>query len=154
MPPDMDKFRLRRFVEKLDAMGEVEIHKTPTNLSDIAVIIENCPKVVWFKNVGPEMLELVANVNGSQKRLAVAMGVSEGKILDIVNTYEFIENDILGAIDAPIIYSVDYPHLFGYNTSVLQAYYFFYTASVDGIGLEAGDWVAAFKKAERSVHVE
>jgi len=28
------------------------------------------------------MLELVANVNGSQKRLAVAMGVSEGKIIE------------------------------------------------------------------------
>ena len=78
----MDKFRLRRFVEKLDAMGEVETHEAQTNLSDIAVIIENSPKVVWFKNVGPEMLELVANVNGSQKRLAVAMGVSEGKVVE------------------------------------------------------------------------
>ena len=82
MPPDMDKFRLRRFVEKLDAMGEVETHDAQTNLSDIAVIIQNSPNVVWFKNVGPEMLELVANVNGSQKRLAVAMGVSEGNILE------------------------------------------------------------------------
>ena len=78
----MDKFRLRRFVEKLDAMGEVETHDAQTNLSDIAVIIENSPNVVWFKNVGPEMLELVANVNGSQKSLAVAMGVSEGKIVE------------------------------------------------------------------------
>ena len=78
----MDKFRLRRFVEKLDAMGEVETHEAQTDLSDIAVVIENSPKVVWFKNVGPEMLELVANVNGSQKRLAVAMGVSEGKIVE------------------------------------------------------------------------
>ena len=82
MPLDMDKFRLRRFVEKLDAMGEVETHEAQTDLSDIAVVIENSPKVVWFKNVGPEMLELVANVNGSQKRLAVAVGVSEGKIVE------------------------------------------------------------------------
>jgi hypothetical protein len=50
----MDKFRLRRFVEKLDAMGEVETHEAQTNLSDIAVVIENSPKVLWFKNVGPE----------------------------------------------------------------------------------------------------
>ena len=78
----MDKFRLRRFVEKLDAMGEVKTHEAQTDLSDIAVVIENSPKVVWFKNVGPEMLELVANVNGSQKRLAVAVGVSEGKIVE------------------------------------------------------------------------
>ena len=85
MPSDMDKFRLRRFVEKLDAMGEVETHEAQTNLSDIGVIIENSPKVVWFKNVGPEMLELVANVNGSQKRLAAAMGVSEGNILEEFN---------------------------------------------------------------------
>ena len=85
MPLDMNRFRLRRFVEKLDAMGEVETHDAQTNLSDIAVIIENSPNVVWFKNVGPEMLELVANVNGSQKRLATAMGVSEGNILEEFN---------------------------------------------------------------------
>ena len=78
----MDKLRLRRFVEKLDVMGEVETHEVQTDLSDIAVVIENSPKVVWFKNVGPDLLELVANVNGSQKRLAVAMGVSEGKIVE------------------------------------------------------------------------
>ena len=82
MPPDIDKFRLRRFVEKLDAMGKIETHEAQTDLSDIAVVIENSPKVVWFKNVGPEMLELVANVNASQKRLAVAMGVSEGKVVE------------------------------------------------------------------------
>jgi hypothetical protein len=40
----MDKFRLRRFVEKLDAMGEVETHEAETDLSDIAVVIENSPK--------------------------------------------------------------------------------------------------------------
>jgi len=44
--------------------------------------LKTAPKVVWFKNVGPEMLELVANVNGSQKRLAVAVGVSEGKVVE------------------------------------------------------------------------
>ena len=76
----MDKFRLRRFVEKLDAMGEVETLEVQTDLSDIAVIIGNNPNVGWFKNVGPEILKLVANVNGSQKRLAVAVGVSEGKL--------------------------------------------------------------------------
>ena len=50
----MDKFRLRRFVEKLDAMGEVETLEVQTDLSDIAVNIGNNPNVGWFKNVGPE----------------------------------------------------------------------------------------------------
>ena len=80
--PNMEKFRLRRFVEKLDAIGEVEVLANPTNLSDVARIIENCPKVVWFKQVGSEKFELVANVNGSQKRLATAMDISEKQILE------------------------------------------------------------------------
>jgi len=46
VPPDIDKFHLRRFVEKLDAMGEVEIHEAQTDLTDIAVVIENSPNVV------------------------------------------------------------------------------------------------------------
>jgi len=80
--PNMENFRLRRFVEKLDAIGEVEVIENPTDLSDVARIVENCPKVVWFKQVGSEKFELVANVNGSQKRLATAMDISEKQILE------------------------------------------------------------------------
>jgi len=78
----MDKFRLRRFVETLDEIGEVETYEERINLSDIAAVIENSPNVVWFKQVGPDNLELVANVNGSRKRLATAMGVSENNIVE------------------------------------------------------------------------
>ena len=81
MTPDLEKFRLRRFVEKLNEMGEVEIVDKNTNLSDVSGIIQNCPKAVWFKNAGPEATELVANVNGSRKRLAIAMGVKEEQLL-------------------------------------------------------------------------
>ena len=81
-PPDMDKFRLRLFVEKLCELGEVETHEEQINLSEIAAVIEDSPHVVWFKQVGPDKLELVANVNGSRKRLAAAMDISEDNIAD------------------------------------------------------------------------
>jgi UbiD family decarboxylase len=74
---DMDKFRLRRFVERLDAMGEVETHDEPVALADLAQIIEASPKAVLFNQAGPERVELVANVNGSRKRMAAALGVKE-----------------------------------------------------------------------------
>ena len=39
----------------------------------------------------------------------------------------------------------DTPELFEYNQSTQQAYYFFYSASIDGVELDANDWVGAFK---------
>ena len=77
----MDKFRLRRFVEKLNEIGEVDIIDEPTDLTNITSVIQNTPKAVWFKQVGRESLELVANVNGSRNRLAIAMGVTEENLL-------------------------------------------------------------------------
>ena len=37
---DFEKFRLRRFVEHLIAIGEVDIHDRPVALADISAIIE------------------------------------------------------------------------------------------------------------------
>ena len=67
---DMDKFRLRKFVEKLDDMGELLIHDEPIALSEISAVMESSDKAVLFKQAGPEKFELVANVNGSRKRIA------------------------------------------------------------------------------------
>jgi len=78
---DTEKFRLRRFVEKLYDHGEVEILDEPIEFSKIASIIEDNPKVVWLKKVGSDRLELVANVNGSRKRLAVALNVEPDKLV-------------------------------------------------------------------------
>ena len=41
---DLDKFRLRSFVEKLIAIGEMEVHEQPVSLADLSAVIESSPK--------------------------------------------------------------------------------------------------------------
>ena len=74
---DPDKFRLRRFVEHLEDIGELEIHEEPVSLADLSSHIEATDKAILFRAAGPEGVELVANVSGSRARLAAALGVSE-----------------------------------------------------------------------------
>ncbi|MAV87427.1 MAG: carboxylyase [Rhodospirillaceae bacterium] len=78
---DCERFRLRNFVEKLDALGEVETIEEPVALTDLASRIEGCDQVVLFKSVGPEKLELVSNVNGNRRRLAIALEKSESELI-------------------------------------------------------------------------
>lgn len=73
---DMNKFRLRTFVEKLIDMDEVEIHDEPVPLCELSRIIEATPKAVLFRKAGPEQVELVSSVAGSRRRLATAFGAS------------------------------------------------------------------------------
>jgi UbiD family decarboxylase len=82
---DLDRFRLRRLVEQLTELGEVEVHDEPVAMADLSSIIEASPKAVLFRKAGPEQLELVAGVMGSRRRLAVALGVEEK---DSVREYE------------------------------------------------------------------
>jgi UbiD family decarboxylase len=77
---DSDKFRLRRLVERLAAMGEVEVHDEPRPLSELSPIIEATEKAVLFKSAGPERHELVAAVSASRERLAAAFEVPEDKL--------------------------------------------------------------------------
>ena len=74
---DLEKFRLRNFIRKLDAIGEIEEHDEPVALSDLSAVIESTPKATHFKRVGAEPYEMVAAVSGSRKRLAAALGVPE-----------------------------------------------------------------------------
>ncbi len=75
--PDTEKFRLRRFVEKLVQQGECVIHDDPIDLIDVASVLDGNPKAVWFRNVGPEKTELVGNVMGARSRLAAALDTDE-----------------------------------------------------------------------------
>ena len=77
--PDTEKFRLRRFVEKLVQQGECVIHDDPIDLIDVASVLDGNPKAVWFRNVGPEKTELVGNVMGARSRLAAALDTDEKK---------------------------------------------------------------------------
>lgn len=77
MKIDTDKFRLRRFVERLIALGEVDVHEELVALADLSRIIEATPRAVLFRKAGPEQAELVAGVSSSRRRLAAAFGVEE-----------------------------------------------------------------------------
>ena len=74
---DLDRFRLRKLVDQLTELGEVEVHDEPVALADLSSIIEASPKAVLFRKAGPEQVELVAGVMGSRRRLAFALGVGE-----------------------------------------------------------------------------
>ena len=78
---DTEKFRLRRFVEKLNTLGEVKTIDRPIDLIDLASEIEANKETVLFKEVGPEKFEIVANVNGSRRRLAIALEVDEDEVI-------------------------------------------------------------------------
>jgi 2,5-furandicarboxylate decarboxylase 1 len=78
---DLDQFRLRRFVEHLIDLGEVEIHDRPVALSDISGFIEASPKATLFKDAGPEHFEIVGAVGGSRRRYAAALGLSDERAL-------------------------------------------------------------------------
>src|SRR3990167_1044804 len=73
---DMNKFRLRTFVDKLIDIGEVEVHDEAVPLSELSRIIEATPKAVLFRKAGPEEVELVSSVAGGRRRLAAAFGVT------------------------------------------------------------------------------
>ena len=68
---DLDRFRLRRFVESLAASDEVERRDEPVDLAAIAEILDGNPRAVHFLAVGPERQELVGNVVSSRSRIAL-----------------------------------------------------------------------------------
>src|SRR5215207_2485504 len=78
--PDVESFRLRRLVERLVQQGECMVRDSPIDLIDVAAVLDRNPKAVWFRAVGPERAELVGNVMGSRKRIALALGVDEAAL--------------------------------------------------------------------------
>jgi 2,5-furandicarboxylate decarboxylase 1 len=79
---DTEKYRLRRFVECLTEMGEVEVHDEPVPLTGLSPIIEGTRKAVLFKQAGAERIELAAKTAGNRRRLATAFGTTEDKLYD------------------------------------------------------------------------
>src|SRR5262245_34171216 len=78
---DLDAFRLRRFVDHLEKLGEVETHPEPVALADISALIEASPKATLFTNAGPERFEIVGGVGGSRRRYAAAFGLADERTL-------------------------------------------------------------------------
>jgi 2,5-furandicarboxylate decarboxylase 1 len=78
---DVDRFRLRRFVDELAAAGELETHEQSVDLADVAAHLDENPRAVYFRSVGPEGAELVGNVAGSRARLARAFDTTPEDLL-------------------------------------------------------------------------
>jgi 2,5-furandicarboxylate decarboxylase 1 len=78
---DLDAFRLRRFVDRLMELGEVETHHEPVALAHLSAIIEASSKATLFTNAGPERFEIVGAVGGSRPRYAAAFGLSDERAL-------------------------------------------------------------------------
>ena len=81
MATDLNKFRLRSFVERLSALGEVATHDAPIALGALATAVEAVTKATIFRHVGPEGFEMVAGVASSRSRLAAAFGTDEKGLL-------------------------------------------------------------------------
>src|SRR6266852_8486527 len=79
---DLEKYRLRRFLDRLIDMGEVAIHHEPVPLTGLSAIIEGTDKAVLFKKAGPEQVEIVAKTAGNRTRLAAAFETSADKLYD------------------------------------------------------------------------
>ncbi len=78
---DFEKFRLRRFIEKLIEMDEVVVHDETVALSELSARIDDTPKASLFRNVGAEGYEIVGAVSGSRRRIAAAFGVAEPELI-------------------------------------------------------------------------
>ncbi len=74
---DLEKYRLRRFANRLIDMGEVEVHDHPVPLTALSEIIEGSHRAHLFRKAGPQQVELVAKTAGSRKRLAAAFATTE-----------------------------------------------------------------------------
>jgi UbiD family decarboxylase len=77
---DLDRFRLRRFIDTLAGSDELERRDAPVDLADIAAILDGNRRAVHFLAAGPERQELVGNVVSSRSRIARAFGVTPERL--------------------------------------------------------------------------
>jgi 2,5-furandicarboxylate decarboxylase 1 len=78
--PDLERFRLRRFIDELAGTEELDVHAVPIDLVDVAARIDGNPRAILFRQAGPERAELVGNVNAGRGRLARAFGVPPAQL--------------------------------------------------------------------------
>ncbi len=101
---DLDRFRLRRFIESLAGTDELERRDAPVDLADIAKVLDGNPRAVHFLAAGPEQQELVGNVMSSRSRIARAFGVAPERLAAeigrrLANTPQIVE---VGRTEAPV----------------------------------------------------
>jgi 2,5-furandicarboxylate decarboxylase 1 len=72
---DLDRFRLRNFLDTLARTSELDIRPDPIPLHEIGAVLEGNSKAVLFAQAGAGKSPLVGNVMGSRARMAHAFGV-------------------------------------------------------------------------------
>jgi 2,5-furandicarboxylate decarboxylase 1 len=77
---DLDRFRLRCFIENLAGTDELEQRDEPVDLADVAKILDGNQRAVLFLAAGPERQQLVGNVVSSRSRIARAFGVAPERL--------------------------------------------------------------------------
>src|SRR5262245_25452945 len=95
---DLDRFRLRCFVESLAGTDELERRDAPIDLADVAKVLDGNLRAVHFLAAGPERQELVGNVVSSRSRIARAFGVAPERLAAeigrrLTNTPQIVEVD-------------------------------------------------------------
>jgi 2,5-furandicarboxylate decarboxylase 1 len=83
--PDLDEFRLRRFVDRMIDEGEVDVVEDPIDLADVAARMDGNEKAVLFRQAGPEKAEIIGSMTGGRTRMAMAFGVGPAELLAEVN---------------------------------------------------------------------
>src|SRR5215470_15330739 len=99
---DIERFRLRGFVDRLVALGECEVYDEPIDLVDVAAALDGNPRAVHFTAVGPEKAELTGNVMGSRKRLALALDTDERSLMATVQDRLKRPHKPIKVEDAPV----------------------------------------------------
>lgn len=82
MTVDFEKYRLRRFVDRLIDMDEVEIHDEPVPLTGLSAVIQATPKAVLFRKAGAEPVEMIAKAMAGRARIAAAFDTTPENIYD------------------------------------------------------------------------
>lgn len=77
---DTERFRLRAFVERLIAAGEVTVHDEPVPLTSMAAHLDGNEKAVLFRKAGPEGAEVIGNLLGNRARIGLAFGMDRADV--------------------------------------------------------------------------
>src|SRR5512138_1814884 len=96
---DLERFRLRRFLELLPE-EELQRISRPVELGDVAATLEGNPRAVWFAHASGA--ELAGNVAASRSRLALALDTSPKTLLEEVMRRLAIARDVVEVRDAPV----------------------------------------------------
>ena len=76
---DLNRFRLRKFIDSQIGTGGIDVIEDPRPLIDLARHMDGNKRAVLFRKAGPDAVELVGNVIGNE-RLGAAFGTSRQKL--------------------------------------------------------------------------